>query len=236
MTFVQIIDYKTRRYGDLSDLMDRYVAQSQGRRTVTHSMIGQDREDMEHYVDVVEFPSYEDAMKNSQLPETDKMFQEMMALCDGMPTFTNLDVVRDEQLNKHLVNRVFTDAAMHGNMAVFEECFDANYIDHDSGKTESTVIGRNAMRADMEKWRAAFDMTFEPMAQLAEGEFVTTVWKWHGTHKGEFMGVAPTGKTYEMTGTTTFRCTNGMLTEGWWSYNVGELQRQMDTMGTPYES
>ncbi|MFF5446014.1 ester cyclase [Streptomyces sp. NPDC012888] len=234
MTFVQIIDYKTRRYDDLSDLLDRYVAQSQGRRTVTHSLIGKDRDDEEHFVDVVEFPSYEEAMRNSQLPETDRMFQEMVSLCDGMPKFTNLDVVRDEQLNKHLANRVFEDALMHGNMGVIEECFATNCIDHDAGKEESTVIGRDAMRADMERWRGAFDMTFEPMAQLAEGEFVTTVWKWRGTHKGEFMGAAPTGKTYEMTGSTTFRCVNGEITEAWWSYNVADLQRQMGASGTPY--
>ncbi|MER5931689.1 ester cyclase [Streptomyces sp. NPDC002054] len=236
MTFVQIIDYKTRRYDDLSDLMDRYVAQSQGKRTVTHSMIGKDLEDGEHYVDVVEFPSYEDAMKNSQLPETDRMFKEMVALCDGMPTFTNLDVVRDEMLNKHLVNRVFDDAIMHGNMAVIEECFATNYIDHDASKEESTVIGRESMRGDIERWRRGFDITFEPVSQIAEGDFVTTVWNWRGTHKGEFMGVMPTGKTYDMSGTTTFRCLDGEIIEGWWHYNVGQLQRQMGGSGSPYES
>ena len=64
----------------------------------------------------------------------------------------------------------------------------------------------------------------------------TTVWKWRGTHKGEFMGAAPTGKSHEMMGTTTFRCVNGEITEGWWHFNVGELQRQMGATGSPYES
>ncbi|MEV8535981.1 ester cyclase [Streptomyces sp. NPDC051211] len=235
MTFVQIIDYKTSRYDDLNRLMDQYVEQSQGRRTVTHSLIGKDREDADHYVDVVEFPSYEEAMKNSQLPETDRMFQEMVSLCDGMPKFTNLDVVRDEQLNKHLVNRVF-EAIMQGNLDVFDECFATNYIDHDVGKEESTVIGRNGMRSDVEGWRAAFDFTFEPMAQLADGDFISTVWNWRGTHHGDFMGVAPTGKTYEMSGTTTFRCQNGEIIEGWWHYDIGRLQREMGASESPYKS
>ncbi|MFI8171256.1 ester cyclase [Streptomyces sp. NPDC086081] len=51
-----------------------------------------------HIVEIVEFPSYEDAMRNSGLPETDRIFREMVALCEGTPTFTDLDVVRDEQL------------------------------------------------------------------------------------------------------------------------------------------
>ena len=44
------------------------------------------------YVIVVEFPSYEDAMRNSALPETSEFAGRMMALCDGPPTFRNLDV------------------------------------------------------------------------------------------------------------------------------------------------
>ncbi|UQX02579.1 ester cyclase [Streptomyces sp. RerS4] len=236
MTFVQIIDYRTSRQDDIDQVIDRYVSQSQGRRTVRHSLVGKDRENDNHYVDVVEFPSYEDAMRNSQLPETDKMFQEMVALCEGMPTFTNLDVVRDEHLNKQLVDRVFQEAAMRGDMNVIDECLATNYIDHDASKEEPTVIGRAAMRSDMETWRAAFDMTFEPVAQVCEGDFVTTVWNWRGTHKGEFMGVAPTGKTYEMTGTTTFRILNGEIAEGWWHYNPGQLQRAMGGSGSPYGS
>lgn len=123
---------------------------------------------------------------------------------------------------------------MGGNMGVLDECFATNYIDHDVSKTESTVIGREAMRSDMETWRAAFDMTFEPLAQLAEGDMVTTVWNWRGTHKGPFMGVAPTGKTYEMSGSTTFRCLDGEIVEGWWHYNPGALQQQMGGSGRPY--
>ncbi|WP_405711891.1 ester cyclase [Streptomyces xanthophaeus] len=236
MTFVQVIDYETMRFDEMNALIDRWAEQSSGKRTATHTMIGQDREARNHYVDMVEFASYEDAMRNSQLPETDRMFQEMVALCEGMPKFMNLDVVRDEHLNKELVNRVFTEAAMGGDMSVIDTCFAANYIDHDVSKEEPTVIGRESMRSDMEAWRAAFDMTFEPTAQVAEGDMVTTVWNWRGTHKGPFMGVAPTGKTYEMSGTTTFRCENGEIIEGWWHYNPGALQRQMGGSGTPYAS
>lgn len=58
-------------------------------------MVGADRADPRHLVEIVEFASYEDAMKNSALPETDRIFREMVALCDEPPTFTDLDVVRD---------------------------------------------------------------------------------------------------------------------------------------------
>ena len=37
----------------------------------------QDRDDPTHYFTVVEFPSFEDAMKNSELPETQELSQKL---------------------------------------------------------------------------------------------------------------------------------------------------------------
>ncbi|MEU3721931.1 ester cyclase [Streptomyces sp. NPDC031705] len=229
MTFVQIIDYKTRRQDDLNRLLDQYVSQSQGKRTVTHSVVGKDREADDHYVDMVEFPSYEDAMKNSQLPETDRMFQEMMSLCEGMPTFTNLDVVRDEHLNTRLANRMFEEMAMKGDMSVADEIFAPDYRDHDIGNPQDKT-GPEGMREDVEMWRGGFDFTFTRNAQMAQDDYVTTLWTWEGTHKGEFMGIAPTGKSCTMTGTTVFRCEDGMIKEGWWHYDAMGLMKQLGAM------
>ncbi|MGW7451375.1 ester cyclase [Streptomyces sp. NPDC054787] len=228
MTFVQIIDYKTSRQDDLNQLLDRYVSQSQGKRTVTHSIVGRDREAENHFVDVVEFPSYEDAMKNSQLPETDTMFQEMVALCEGMPTFTNLDVVRDENLNKMLVDRMFDELAITGDRALAEEIFASDYIDHDIFQADPDAQGRDAIMADLTMWRSSFgDMSFTKEQQIAEGDFVTTLWTWNATHNGEFMGLAPTGKKVSATGSTTFRCRDGMIAEGWWHYDIMGMMRQL---------
>ena len=47
---------------------------------------------------VVEFPSYEAAMENSQRPETAKLAERLAALCSAPPTFRNLDVRRQESL------------------------------------------------------------------------------------------------------------------------------------------
>jgi hypothetical protein len=47
---------------------------------------------------VVEFPSYEDAMSNSNLPETSAFAEKLAELCDTPPTFRNLDVVRLDQM------------------------------------------------------------------------------------------------------------------------------------------
>ncbi|MER7464359.1 ester cyclase [Streptomyces sp. NPDC097981] len=229
MTFVQIVDYETSRPEAVNEVIDRYLAKTEGKRTVSHSVVGKDRESETHFVDVVEFPSYEAAMKNSHLPETDKMFQEMVALCDGMPRFTNLDVIRDEHLNTLLANRMYDDVAMKGDMSAVDEIFAADYRDHDISNPVDK-IGREGIREDVGMWRSAFDFTFTRDAQMAQDDYVTTLWTWTGKHKGEFMGIAPTGKTCTMTGTTVFRCEDGMIKEGWWHYDAMRLMRELGAM------
>ncbi|WP_424891502.1 ester cyclase [Streptomyces sp. XH2] len=229
MTFVQIIDCRTSRYDDMNRLMDDWVAATEGKRTATHSIVGKDRAQDGHYVEIVEFPSYEDAMRNSQLPETDRIFAEMVALCDGMPSFTNLDVLRDEQLNKTTARRFFEEVARDGDLGLMDELFTAGYRDHDIGKEEPTVVGLDAMRSDVEGWRDAFDFGFTLHSQLAEGDEVATRWTWRGTHQGDFMGHQPTGQEVTMEGTTTFRFQDGKIAEGWWIYDMLGLKRQLES-------
>ncbi|MEV3919980.1 hypothetical protein [Actinomadura coerulea] len=98
MGFVQIIDYRTDRQDELEGLFDEWAEASQGKRTATHELHTKDRQDASHYVDIVEFPSYEEAMRNSDLPETRRIAGEMESLCSDGPRFLNLEVMRDDQL------------------------------------------------------------------------------------------------------------------------------------------
>ncbi|MGW5274840.1 ester cyclase [Streptomyces sp. NPDC004044] len=227
MRFVQVIDCKTERFDDMDRLMGEWIEQTKGSRTATHSLIGKDRSDGAHYVEIVEFPSYEDAVANSKLPETDRIFQEMVALCDGTPTFIDLDVVRDEQLNQTLSRRFFHEIAVGGNLDAIDEVFAADYADHDIAKEEETVIGSGSLRNDLIGWRAAFDFSFDLDRQICEGDDVVTLWTWTGTHKGDFMGIPPTGRQCIMTGTTIFRFKHGRIQEGWWHEDVMGLMRQL---------
>jgi hypothetical protein len=98
MKFVQVIEYTTSRYDEVEKLMDEWVAATEGKRTPTHEISGRDRDRPNTYVQIVEFPSYEDAMRNNDLPETNDFAERIQALCDGPATFRNLDVVREEEL------------------------------------------------------------------------------------------------------------------------------------------
>ena len=76
-------------------MLDEWLEQTQGKRTATRGLQARDRDRANAYVQIVEFPSYEEAMANSELPETVEVAARLAELCDGPPTFRNLDVARD---------------------------------------------------------------------------------------------------------------------------------------------
>ncbi len=98
MTFIQIIEFQTNRIDEVNTMMDAWLAASAGKRTATRAVQVQDRENPGTYLHLVEFPSYEAAMENSNRPETGEFAARLAELFDSPPTFRNLDVIREEQM------------------------------------------------------------------------------------------------------------------------------------------
>ncbi|HWD53050.1 MAG TPA: hypothetical protein VG412_11675 [Acidimicrobiales bacterium] len=92
MAFVQIIEFTTTRPDEVEALSAEWQAQTEGRRTAQRGTFTQDRDRPNTYVQIVEFPSYEAAMANSELPETAAFAERVRSLCDGTMVFRNLDV------------------------------------------------------------------------------------------------------------------------------------------------
>ena len=98
MKFIQIIEFTTSRADELDAMLDEWLERTQGKRTATRGVEARDRDRPNTYVQIIEFPSFEDAMANSELPETAEVAARLAELCDGPPTFRNLDVARDMQM------------------------------------------------------------------------------------------------------------------------------------------
>jgi hypothetical protein len=95
MPFIQTVEFSTSRPDEVRALVQEYRAGTEGARTAGRGTVCADRDQPGRYITIVEFPSYEDAMKNSELPETSAMAAKLMELCDGPPTFRNLDVIEE---------------------------------------------------------------------------------------------------------------------------------------------
>ncbi|GGS64743.1 ester cyclase [Streptomyces cinerochromogenes] len=230
MTFVQLIECRTSRMDEMNRLMDDWVRQTKGKRTATHALVATDRSDTSHVVEVVEFPSYEEAVRNSNLPETDRIFREMAALCDEKPRFTDLDVVRDERLVEGVVRGLFDALCTPGELPPLNDLLDEDIHSRDPMNPQDT-IGLDNVRAEFRMWRGAFDFAFTVEDVLAQGDRACARWTWNATHRGDFLGIAPTGRQVSMTGMTLCRFAgNGKIAELWWQHDQLGLMQQLGAL------
>ncbi|MEU5089535.1 ester cyclase [Streptomyces sp. NPDC021356] len=230
MTFVQLIECRTSRLDEMNRLLDTWVEQAGGKRAATHTLVGKDRSDGAHIVEMVEFPSYEEAMRNPNLPETDAVFRGLVALCDELPVFTDLEVVRDEQFAASAVRRFFDTLTAAGELPPLNDLIDEDCHSHDPVNAQDT-IGLDAIRREYRMWRDAFDFAFTVEDAITQDDRACARWSWDAVHRGEFLGIAPTGRRVTMTGTTLFRCgPHGKFTELWWQRDQLGLMQQLGAL------
>lgn len=98
MAFVQIIELTTTRLPEIEAALEEWLAKTSGRRSAQRGVFTQDLDNADTYLQVVEFPSREDAMANSALPETAVFAERLSMLCTTAPTFRNLTVLRDDTM------------------------------------------------------------------------------------------------------------------------------------------
>jgi predicted ester cyclase len=112
--------------------------------------------------------------------------------------------------NKALVRRYFAEIWSKGNLDLADELL---------GTPGSTAAGPPAMDPQRIKqivaaMRAAFpDIEYTVAEMLVDGDKVMAYWTAQGTHRGEFRGVAPTGKRIDYRGFDLYRLAGGRIVE-----------------------
>ena len=91
--FVQIMELDTSKIDEVDALGRELAASMGGDFKARKATTAEDRERRGHYYVIVEFDSYEEAMQNSDNPQTAQYSEKMGGLLDGPPVFRNLDVV-----------------------------------------------------------------------------------------------------------------------------------------------
>jgi hypothetical protein len=94
MSFIQFIEFETDDIGQFLDEVRRWEEESADWRTATRATLCADRDHPGSYVQVVEFPSYEAAMENSNDPRTNEFAERMASIVGEGRMFRNLDVVK----------------------------------------------------------------------------------------------------------------------------------------------
>ena len=128
---------------------------------------------------------------------------------------------------KAVVRRNTEEVQGGGNFEVFEELFADDFVDHtpQPGRTPDKDGAR-----ELYKVRAAFpDSRGHPLA-ACHGVGGTTAKTYHCTHKGEFFGMAPTGRKIQFETVDVMRVRDGKITEHWGVANLFSLMQQLGAL------
>ena len=128
--------------------------------------------------------------------------------------------------NKALSRRLLDEAFNAGNIDVIDELVTTDFVNHDAALPEP-MVGPDAAKATISGYRTAFpDLRITIEEQIADDQAVATRWSAKGTHEGDLMGMAPTGKQATVTGITIDRIVDGRIAESWTNWDtLGMLQQ-----------
>ena len=131
------------------------------------------------------------------------------------------------EANKLTVRRFVERAQTLGDLSAIDEFLAPGFVDHSA--LPGLPAGREGVRILFGMLRAAFpDLRAEIHEQVAEGDRVVTRKTLRGSHHGEFMGIAPTGREAALEVIDILRVEDGRLMEHW---NVVDMHGLLQQLG-----
>jgi steroid delta-isomerase-like uncharacterized protein len=120
----------------------------------------------------------------------------------------------DPTTNKTLVTEFIDALFTNGDLNAVDRYLAPGFVNHDP--FPGFAPDREGFRRIGQVFRQAFpDWHSQLEALIAEGDLVTERFTARGTHQGELMGVAPTGREITLAGINIFRVQDGKLVERW---------------------
>jgi steroid delta-isomerase-like uncharacterized protein len=128
--------------------------------------------------------------------------------------------------NKQLVQAFIEELFTKGDLGAVDRYLARSFVNHDA-PFPGAPEGPEGMRLAARTYRQALPDWHSDVEQLiAEDDIVVEVFTASGTHQGELMGVAGTGKTLTLRGVNIFRVEDGRIVERWGRLDqLGVLQQ-----------
>jgi steroid delta-isomerase-like uncharacterized protein len=138
-----------------------------------------------------------------------------------------------DQLTRHkqLVDAFIQELFTKGDLEAVDRYLAPAFVNHDP-PFPGAPAGRDGMRQAAAMFRKALPDWHSDLDQLvAEGDVVVERFTAAGTHRGELMGVPPSGKTIEVRGINIFRVEGDQIVERWGRLDDLGLLRQLGLAG-----
>jgi steroid delta-isomerase-like uncharacterized protein len=133
-----------------------------------------------------------------------------------------------------LARRFFEEVFSEGRLEAIDEIVADDYQAHDPQDRFAELRGPAAARAVVKQYRAAFpDLRFTIEDVVEQRDRIVVRWSATGTHEGELMGLAPTGRTGAVTGITIWRMAGGRVVEAWTNWDTLGLLQQIGAAPAP---
>jgi steroid delta-isomerase-like uncharacterized protein len=128
--------------------------------------------------------------------------------------------------NKMIVRRQFEELINKKNLAVVDSDMAEDFVDHEAPAVQPA--GLDGVKQWIKRvYEGVPDLHVTIEDIVAEGDKVVVRNTWRGTHTGAFMGMAPTGKTFELKGMVMWRLEEGKLKERWATLDHWGLRQQL---------
>lgn len=118
-------------------------------------------------------------------------------------------------LNKAVVVRFNKEVIEQGNEKTFRQLMATDFVNRSAPPGAPSGPERMLFTFNRMLRPALPDLSVEIHDQIAEGDKVTTRKTIRGTHRGELLGIAPTGKCIEIDVIDIVRLANGRYAEHW---------------------
>ena len=115
--------------------------------------------------------------------------------------------------NKAIIRRYKVGILNSRDLAALDAIVGDDYLDHAAFPGQSP--GRAGLKQRVAYLFAAFDPQWTIHDIVAERDIVVVRWSHSAVHRGEFLGLEPTGRAFTMRGIDMYRITAGKMSEHW---------------------
>ena len=134
--------------------------------------------------------------------------------------------------NKATVQRFVGDLVVKGNLDVVDELVADDYVEH--SPLPGLPTGKAGLKQLATMFRTGFpDLAISDEDLIAEGDKVVMRQVTTGTHQGEFMGIAATGRKITVNEIHVVRLTNGQIVEHWGVEDSLGMMQQLGVIENP---